>query len=563
MVSWRSWFRLVFLTAAVGLACSGSSDKPGGSSSGGKGGKSGSGSSGKGGAAGRAGNAMSVGGSMVGESGENTGAVGATGMTVGGSAGFAAFGGSAGSGPAAGSVGVGGTGTTPVPPGWTCATTAYNDGVCDCGCSVRDADCGENDIDECKRCNTTGSCDFRECPGKIDPENITRCLAPPPEWTCSTFYYADGKDCDCGCGAVDLDCEDETVDSCDYCGAFGACSGGACPGPIDPDDNGVCKTPSGWTCLPFYYADGSSCDCGCGITDPDCDSESRDECDTCYYGCSEESCPGPIDADDNAICTGVPGAWRCKARFYNDGICDCGCGAVDFDCDPAEFDSCATCNLEGSCSKRDCEEGTVDEDNIAFCTRPAPPDDWTCQSYAYADGFTCDCGCGAIDLDCPDDTIASCQSCGACGSGLCPGLVDPADISGCTDPPDRWYCQKSLYADGYCDCGCGVRDPDCADDLKETCKRCSIYDGSCAPYDCSTILPTNNALCTDSPPPEWTCPLDYYDDGRCDCGCGIKDVDCATAKRTSCQVCNAPGSCSDVRCKDSDIDADNNAICTP
>ena len=125
------------------------------------------------------------------------------------------------------------------------------------------------------------------------------------------------------------------------------------------------------------------------------------------------------------------------------------------------------------------------------------------------------------------------------------------------------YHQAWFYGDGYCDCGCGVQDPDCADALKTSCLRCPTYDGSCAAYDCGTILPMNNALCTDSPPPEWTCPVDYYDDGRCDCGCGIKDEDCATANRTSCQVCNAPGSCSDVRCKDSNIDPANNAICTP
>jgi hypothetical protein len=499
-------------------------------------------------------------GGTVGESGENTGAVGGTGL-VAGSTGFPTVGGSAGL-PAAGSTGIAGTGTTPIPPGWNCTPAAYDDGVCDCGCAVRDADCDENDIAECQRCNVTGSCDFRECPGKIDPENITRCVAPPTEWTCSTFYYADGE-CDCGCGAVDIDCKDETVDSCKFCGAFGACSGGACPGPIDPDNNAVCDTPDGWTCLAFYYADGTSCDCGCGITDPDCDSESVKACDTCWNGCSSEACPGPIDADNNAICTGVPGTWRCKARFYNDGICDCGCGTVDFDCDPAEFDSCATCNLEGSCSKRNCEDGTIDENNIAFCVRPDPPAEWTCGSYRYADGYSCDCGCGAIDLDCPDDTIESCQSCNECGSSVCPGLVDPTDITSCGEPPDGWYCASWFYGDGYCDCGCGVQDPDCADALKTTCLRCPTYDGSCAAYDCSTILPMNNALCTDSPPPEWTCPVDYYDDGRCDCGCGIKDEDCATANRTSCQVCNAPGSCSDVRCKDSNIDPANNAICTP
>jgi len=557
---------LVFLSAAVVVACSGSSDKP---TKGGTGAKP---AAGKGGSAGtgKGGSVAMTGGGEAGDANSSVGGStgGTAGLSNGGGAGFAARGGmgafagvtvAAGTG---GSLPMAGTGSTPVPPGWNCAYSAYNDGVCDCGCAVRDADCGENDISECERCNTTGSCDFRECPGKIDPDNITRCIVPPAGWTCSSFYYADGE-CDCGCGVVDVDCKDDTADSCKFCAAFGACSGGECPGPIDPKNNAVCKTPDGWTCLPFYYADGTSCDCGCGIVDPDCESADRNNCNTCWNGCSDEGCPGPIDEKNNAICTGVPSTWRCKARFYNDGICDCGCGAVDYDCDPKDgIDGCTSCNLEGSCSKRDCATGTVDTNNIGFCTHPDPPAAWKCSAYRYADGYTCDCGCGAVDLDCPDDTAASCQSCYECGSSTCPGLVDPTDISACIKPPQNWYCQTYLYGDGYCDCGCGAPDPDCADNLKTTCKRCSKYEGSCSPDDCSTILPMNNALCTNSPPPEWTCPLDYYNDKRCDCGCGIKDVDCVNAKRTVCQVCNSPGSCSDVRCKDSDIDANDNSKCT-
>jgi len=127
------------------------------------------------------------------------------------------------------------------------------------------------------------------------------------------------------------------------------------------------------------------------------DSADRDDCNTCWNGCSDEGCPDPIDEKNNAICTGVPSTWHCKARFYNDGFCDCGCGAVDYDCDPdAGVAGCESCNLEGSCSRRDCD-GTIDDSNIAFCTHPSPPPEWKCSSYRYADGFTCDCGCGAID----------------------------------------------------------------------------------------------------------------------------------------------------------------------
>lgn len=36
------------------------------------------------------------------------------------------------------------------------------------------------------------------------------------EWLCSDNFYGAGDGCDCGCGKVDADCADATVDACDY-----------------------------------------------------------------------------------------------------------------------------------------------------------------------------------------------------------------------------------------------------------------------------------------------------------------------------------------------------------
>jgi len=64
----------------------------------------------------------------------------------------------------------------------------------------------------------------------------------PAEWRCSSSFFATGDGCDCGCGAVDPDCADETVGSCDYCDNIGSCNdGGGCPGTIDPLDNAGCR----------------------------------------------------------------------------------------------------------------------------------------------------------------------------------------------------------------------------------------------------------------------------------------------------------------------------------
>jgi hypothetical protein len=64
-------------------------------------------------------------------------------------------------------------------------------------------------------------------------------VAPPPEWTCTPLFYGDGV-CECGCGAVDLDCADATIASCVHCQTTDGCGTGQCPANIDPNDNAHC-----------------------------------------------------------------------------------------------------------------------------------------------------------------------------------------------------------------------------------------------------------------------------------------------------------------------------------
>lgn len=60
--------------------------------------------------------------------------------------------------------------------------------------------------------------------------------------------------------------------------------------------------------------------------------------------------------------------------------------------------------------------------------------------------------------------------------------------------PAAWSCPTGAYGDGFCDCGCGVVDLGCVDDTVDSCDECN---GGCAAGagDCSTINPTNNAVC--------------------------------------------------------------------
>jgi hypothetical protein len=565
VVSWRQWLRLVLASAALVAACSGTSKKSnsGSTSRAGKAGAHAAGTGGKssgGGGAGAAANggksgttAASAGesaaaGESEGGEGNSSGRSGSGGLGTGG-AGFGpggrATGGLGGVAAVAGNTGTGGRNVVPPPSEWTCTANRYGDGYCDCGCGTLDIDCKSNDIALCERCDGTGSCDYAACPGKIDPDDVGQCLQVPPDWTCNAFFYGEGT-CDCGCGAVDVDCKDDKASSCEECGR--GCSGNSCPGAIDPKNNAVCSVPDGWRCTTRSYNDGY-CDCGCGIVDPDCSSTDVSACVACSNGCWDSTCPGSIDPDDNTTCTGPPTRWNCSARFYNDGsICNCGCGAIDPDCSTEDLTSCDRCDTEGSCDAQVCP-GTIDPNDIGHCAQPPVPATWTCEPFRYADGYpVCDCGCGAVDPDCTSADLAQCQNCSACSGEACPGHVDPADTTSCTPLPATWQCGVQYYGQGNCDCGCGAPDPDCATATKTSCEQCPEGGGSCSPYDCRTILTNDNTRCTNSPPAGWTCQNNVYGDSACDCGCGVRDSDCADGTLASCEFCNAPGSCSNSAC---------------
>jgi hypothetical protein len=168
-----------------------------------------------------------------------------------------------------------------------------------------------------------------------------QCSGVPVEWTCTLHWYGDGSDCDCGCGIIDPDCLDATVGSCDFCTTPGSCSAISCPGEIDPDNNAVCAST-----------------CGDDIV------EGGEECD----GSDNSACPGEYCV--GCQCSGVPVEWTCNPNYYGAGDgCDCGCGIIDPDCLDATVGSCQFCNVQGSCSSSSCP-GEIDPDNNAVCVSP-------------------------------------------------------------------------------------------------------------------------------------------------------------------------------------------------
>ncbi|NUO47772.1 MAG: hypothetical protein HOV80_02830 [Polyangiaceae bacterium] len=201
-----------------------------------------------------------------------------------------------------------------------------------------------------------------------------------------------------------------------------------------------------------------------------------------------------------------------------------------------------------------------------------PPAGWTCNLANYGTNDGCDCGCGVVDPDCPDALAASCEYCvqglSCANDGTVEGceipILDPNNSAVCTGVPSAWVCDPADYNSGLandCNCGCGIVDPDCADDTTASCDLCNDT-GSCAAgeTDCSTIDPANNAECASGVPAGWNCNPLYYGDTDCDCGCGVLDIDCANATSAVCDFCNDSGSCAST-C--SDIDPANNAVCTP
>ncbi len=215
-------------------------------------------------------------------------------------------------------------------------------------------------------------------------------FAVPEGWTCPAPFYASADGCDCECGAPDPDCSVPGEERLYGCGSSGP------PGDDQPTCSaaGLCVAPVNWTCPAEVFGDGLTCDCACGVNDPDCS----------VFGLPIEGC----DAGEvcrTGSCLAIPPEWTCNSGFYaaNDG-CDCTCGVYDPDCDAGGTAfGCAPgegCTAEGECGV---------------------PAQWTCLDGAYDDGVTCDCTCGFTDPDCsiPGAPITGCEVDEICAAGAC------------------------------------------------------------------------------------------------------------------------------------------------
>lgn len=147
------------------------------------------------------------------------------------------------------------------------------------------------------------------------------------------------------------------------------------------------------------------------------------------------------------------------------------------------------------------------------------------------------CGDGkCTGSETPTSCAKDCVS--ACGDGTCDVGEEGSCQKDCpdrritVDPPSGWTCPVGFYAtrDG-CHCECGAHDPDCDD-----------WPIGLPPRNCggveSPFCSTRTAKCVSAS--AWTCAPRFYEDGQCDCDCGIPDPDCepnrCDGKQATCSV---------------------------
>lgn len=100
------------------------------------------------------------------------------------------------------------------------------------------------------------------------------------------------------------------------------------------------EIPEDWRCDPDYYAYLDGCDCQCGAYDPDCDLSG-----SIVFNCNQGYDPVCTAESECTYLTPIPEDWFCPFFYYEDGHCDCNCGAPDSDCDAAhdEVFGCGRC----------------------------------------------------------------------------------------------------------------------------------------------------------------------------------------------------------------------------
>lgn len=310
-------------------------------------------------------------------------------------------------------------------------------------------------------------------------------LGAPAEWHCYEGLYADGFSCDCGCGIVDPDCGDQPVDRA-------RCTNNFCP---------VGKVPlagSPAVCVDNLCGDGfvgkpEACDDGAG------------------EGCSDD-------------CMTIQPGYRCSGLGGGCGIPRCGDGTTDFDrgerCDDGNEDA------GDGCDKCQPEAGWVCRNfqgcYLTFCGDGMVDFDWETQS-----GETCEDG-GALPGDGCDEHCRTepgwvCRYDGCTPTVCGDGIVARGDFGGGEQCDDK----GTKNGDG-CDEFCQIEPGWYCDDF-QGCFQVVCGDGNLVPglEACDDSNQKNGDGCNEfcQPEPGWNC---YWQAGACHqvvCGDNVMEGD--------------------------------------
>lgn len=479
--------------------------------------------------------------------------------------------------------------------GASCESQGFGPGSlgCEAGCRKYDTSgcgaapkCGDNHVDNNEQCD--GGLGGKTCkdlgfgPGALGCGNdckydTSRCGAP---LTCNNGKVDAGEACDGGpgtetCetlgfgpGALDCkaDCKSFDTTSCGpgtSCGNGKVDAGEACDG----------AELGGKTCQGLGFGPGTvTCSFNCGFFDTsacapppivcgDGKVEGSEECDV---GSAAPTCESVGKAGGVLKCN-MAGANKCKwdssaccvpncaGRVCGlDPVCGtacgecndlpqctgdkCVCGGAGTCTDPCAGQTCSghgTCSVQAGQAACQCAGGYTA--GAGLTCKATPPGGWTCSVDQWSDGV-CDCGCGVKDPSCANDTPA------ACAATHCPANQAPkatqnwlceATAVNCSTQPAAWLCGAS-FCGGTCECGCGVLDTGCASGAASACSQDACPAGQ-HPKD------GQNWLCEpDQQGGGWTCDITYKTDADCDCGCGELDTACSSAASSACQWNNCP-----------------------
>jgi hypothetical protein len=256
----------------------------------------------------------------------------------------------------------------------------------------------------------------------------------------------------------------------------------------------------------------------------------------------------------------VPSGWKCDVTYYGDkNTCDCACGVWDPDCDlRGQLTNHSThVGLTTTEKTPACKPPVID----AYNPDPAITDCWCVKTATgggkLATGFptpppVAPTGFPSLKptgKPTRQPTIRPSKAPTTKPSRTPTGAPTPDPLA----PPTSWQCERSRWLDGVCDCGCNDRDPHCDVFFPKgkhvVCETFASTDAS----DLYNQAGTNssrldNLYCVAEkdqcdlkrPPPQWSCDPTWFRNNICDCNCGAPDPDCSPEKRSFMGIGNTP-----------------------